>query len=106
MTGQSERKNLSAVRERDTIAYMIKVFRWCREKERYIQRKHKNPGEAIAVGIILIGGMALIYWFMLYGMWALSIKRKMNLQSLRSLLITAKYRTMQFSCTATVRSAI
>lgn len=32
MTGQSERKNLSAVRERDTIAYMIKVFRWCREK--------------------------------------------------------------------------
>lgn len=74
MTGQSERKNLFAMRERDTIAYMIKVSRWCREKERYIQRQHKNPGEAIAVGIILIGGMALIYWIFLYGMWALTAK--------------------------------
>lgn len=25
-------KNLFAVRERDTVVYMIKVFRWCREK--------------------------------------------------------------------------
>ena len=47
-----------------------------RKKNDIFNGNIKNPGEAIAVGIILIGGMALIYWFMLYGMWALSIKTK------------------------------
>lgn len=47
-----------------------------RKKNGIFNGNIKNPGEAIAVGIILIGGMALIYWFMLYGMWALSIKTK------------------------------
>lgn len=45
-----------------------------RKKNDIFNGNIKNPGEAIAVGIILIGGMALIYWIMLYGMWALTAK--------------------------------
>ena len=45
-----------------------------RKKNDIFNGNIKNPGEAIAVGIILIGGMALIYWIYLYGMWALTAK--------------------------------
>lgn len=54
--------------------YDISIPRLPRKKTDIFNGNIKNPGESIAVGIILIGGLALIYWFMLYGMWILSVK--------------------------------
>jgi len=54
------------VRERDNnLVYDKGIPLVPRKKNDIFNGNIKNPGEAIAVGIILIGGMALIYWIFL-----------------------------------------